>query len=82
MKQIPLYQHPFVDIFKVIQIEKWKNSEKSGDVTETIDKTLAKKIVKIMGPSNNTSFIQIPRSRSQVKSLGLIGKYVNIIYKY
>jgi len=76
MNKIPLYQHPFVDVFKAFKLTEWKNSEKSGEVTETIDKTIGKKAIQLVGPSNTATFIQIPRAKSQIKSLGLIGKYI------
>lgn len=76
MNKIPLYQHPYVDVFKVFKMAEWKNSEKSGDVTETIDKQVGKKVLQLVGPSNTATFVQLPRSKSSLKSLGLIGKYV------
>lgn len=78
MNKIPLYQHPFVDIFKVFKLNEWKQAEKSGDVTETIDKLIGKKSLQLVGPSNTATFVQIPRTKSPLKSLGLIGKYVYV----
>lgn len=80
MNSIPLYQHPFVDIFKSFQLTQWKQAEKSGDVTEVVDKAIGKKAIQLIGPSNTASFIQLPRSKSKLKSLGLIGKYVKSRY--
>ena len=76
MNKIPLYQHPFVDVFKVFKLTEWKQAEKSGEVTELIDKQVGKKVLQLVGPSNTATFLQIPRSKSALKSLGLIGKYV------
>lgn len=78
MNKIPLYQHPFVDIFKAFKLLEWKNSEKSGDVTDTIDKTIGKKVLQLVGPSNTSTFVQLPKSKSPLKSLGLIGHYIYI----
>jgi len=78
MNKIPIYQHPFVDIFKAFKLLEWKNSEKSGDVTDTIDKVIGKKVLQLVGPSNTATFVQLPRTKSSLKSLGLIGKYIYI----
>ncbi len=38
MNQIPAYQHPFVDVFKVTKLTEWQASQKEGDVSEVYDK--------------------------------------------
>ncbi len=78
MNKIPLYQHPFVDVFKSFRLTEWKQSEKSGEVTETIDKLIGKKVLQLVGPSNTATFVQVPRAKSALKSLGLIGKFVYV----
>jgi len=72
--KIPLYQHPFIDIFKVFQVLDWKNSLKTGEVTECIDKTINKQVLTLKGATNTS--IQIPNNKSN--SLGLTGKFIYI----
>ena len=39
MNQIPIYQHPSVDVFKTTKVTEWgQYSQKEGDVTEVYDK--------------------------------------------
>lgn len=77
MNQIPAYQHPFVDVFKVTKLTEWQSSQKEGDVTEVYDKQLAKNVIKVSGVTPASNYFQVPQ-QSQIakKPLGLIGKYV------
>lgn len=78
MNQIPAYQHPFVDVFKVTKLTEWQSSQKEGEVTEVYDKQLAKNVVKVSGVTPASNYFQVPQ-QSQIakKPLGLIGKYVS-----
>jgi WD40 repeat protein len=78
MNKIQLWQHPFVDVFKFMHIHDWKLCSKEGEVDETLDKLLTKKVLKITGAVCAANFIQIPKPKSSVKSLGLTGKYIYI----
>lgn len=78
MNKIQLWQHPFVDVFKFMHISDWKLCHKEGEVTEALDKTLAKKVLKISGAVCAANFIQIPKAKTSVKNLGLTGKYIYI----
>ena len=81
MNQIPIYQHPFVDVFKITKIAEWSLTQKEGDVTELFDKELAKNIISIRGASNASNYIQVPASKHlPKKALGLVGKYVKDRY--
>ena len=78
MNQIPLYQHPFVDIFKTSKLTEWQLAHKEGDVNEIYDKTLAKNVIKVNGTTTASNYFQIPASNQlPKKALGLIGKYVS-----
>ena len=73
-----LWQHPFVDVFKYAGISEWRQCHKEGDVTETIDKIISKKVYKLQGSVSASNYIQIPKAKSDLKSLGLNGKYIYI----
>jgi hypothetical protein len=48
MNQIPIYQHPFVDVFKITKLTEWSTCQKEGDVKDEVwDKELAKNYVRI-----------------------------------
>ena len=36
MNQIPIYQHPFVDVFKITKLTDWVNCHKEGDVQDAV----------------------------------------------
>ena len=78
MNQIPAYQHPFVEVFKITKLTEWQNSQKEGDVTKVYDKQLAKNVIKVSGVTPASNYFQVPQ-QSQIakKPLGLIGKYVS-----
>ena len=77
MNQIPIYQHPFVDVFKATKLTEWQTAQKEGDVTEVYDKTLAKNVIKVSGVTPASNYLQLPAQKLLPKqSLGLIGKYV------
>ena len=84
MNQIPIYQHPFVDVFKATKVTEWgQYSQKEGDVTEVYDKQLAKNVIKVSGVTPASNYFQIPaQAHLPKKPLGLIGKYVRQIYSY
>ena len=82
MNQIPIYQHPFVDVFKATKVTEWgQYSQKEGDVTEVYDKQLAKNVIKVSGVTPASNYFQIPaQAHLPKKPLGLIGKYVRHLY--
>ena len=60
MNQIPIYQHPFVDVFKATKITEWTYGQKEGDVTEVYDKQLAKNVIKVSGVTPASNYLAIP----------------------
>lgn len=56
MNQIPLYQHPYVDVFKTTKINEWTLAQKEGDVTEVYDKELAKNVIKVAGTTSASNY--------------------------
>ena len=82
MNQIPIYQHPFVDVFKSTKITEWQTNlgQKEGDVTEVYDKELAKNVIKVSGVTNASNYFQMPASKHlPKKALGLTGKFVRLL---
>ena len=77
----PLYQHPFVDVFHKFKLFEDKQVTKEGDVTQTIDKKLGKKIYKIQGSTSASNYIMTPCKTAKYKSLGLTGKYNYLMIK-
>lgn len=71
-----LWQHPFVDVFKLVNLNEWRVGQKEGDVTECLDRVTGKRVFRIAGSISAANYIQIPRSKGQLKSLGLTGQYV------
>lgn len=56
MNQIPIYQHPFVDVFKATKLTEWTLSCKEGDVTEIYDKELSKNVIKVNGITTASNY--------------------------
>ena len=80
MNQIPIYQHPFVDVFKATKLTDWALGNKEGDVTEIYDKELAKNVLKVSGVTPASNYFMLPAQKNlPKKSLGLTGKYVKSI---
>lgn len=77
----PLYQHPFVDVFSKFKLFEDSQITKEGDVTQTIDKKLGKKIYKIQGATSASNYFLTPCKKAKYKSLGLTGRYNYIIMK-
>ena len=81
MNQIPIYQHPFVDVFKMIKINEWTTAHKEGDVQDNVwDQKLAKNYIKIQGVTSSANYIQVPATKHlPKKSLGLIGRLLYLL---
>jgi WD40 repeat protein len=71
-----LWQHPFVDIFKLVNLNEWRVGQKEGDVNECLDRVTGKRVFRLAGAVSAANYIQIPRAKSQLKTLGLTGQYV------
>jgi hypothetical protein len=81
MNQIPLYQHPYVDVFKLTKLTEWVTTQKEGDVQNDVwDKQLAKNYVRIQGTSSSANYIQVPATKHlPKKALGLTGKFIYLL---
>ncbi|XP_040295640.1 WD repeat-containing protein 90 isoform X1 [Bufo bufo] len=74
-----VWQHPFVNVFKHVQLEEWKRSSKEGDVTALMDRSLRCTVYKIRGSVPAGNYIQIPKTSSQ--SLGLTGRHLYVLFR-
>ena len=81
MNNIPLYQHPFVDVFKLTKLTEWVATQKEGDVQDNVwDTNLAKNFIRIQGTSSSSNYIQVPATKHlPKKALGLTGKYIYLM---
>lgn len=77
----PIYQHPYVDVFQKFKLFDETQVTKEGDVIDTIDKKLGKKIYKIQGTTSASNYVQTPCKTAKYKSLGLTGKYNYIMMR-
>lgn len=78
MNRVEIWQHPFVDVFKFTNISDWKLTHKEGEVLEEIDRIIGRKIFHLQGSVSASNFIQIPKQKSELKTLGLTGKFIYI----
>lgn len=74
-----LWQHPYVNVFKHLDIASWKKATKEGEVNAIMDKAIKCTVHKITGSIPAGNYIQLPKLQSQ--SLGLTGKYIYILFK-
>ncbi|KAG2491091.1 hypothetical protein HYH03_010535 [Edaphochlamys debaryana] len=72
MPLAPEWQHPFVNVFKLCDVDTMKEFETKGDVTEHIDKIIGKKVFKVRGVIPASNYLRVPRSKLQ--TLGLTGR--------
>lgn len=73
LSKMPLYQHPFVDVFKTFKVFEYKDAEKIKGATESVNKAIRRKVLQLKDSS-----IQIPSPKSSLHSLGLTGKFIYI----
>ncbi|KAG2423007.1 hypothetical protein HXX76_015605 [Chlamydomonas incerta] len=79
MPLAPEWQHPFVNIFKLCDVDTMREFETKGDVTEHIDKIIGKKVFKIRGMIPAGNYLRVPRTKLQ--TLGLTGRLLYIQLK-
>lgn len=79
MLKSKVWQHPYVNVFKLCEVEKWQDVDKEGEVEEIMDKVIGKKVIKLTGTISAGNFIRIPKSRHKV--LGLTGRFLYLQIK-
>lgn len=77
--RVQLWQHPFVDVFKYVSLQDWRLAHKEGEVSEVVDPVSKKKAVKLAGSISAANYIQIPKTASSMKTLGLTGKFLYVL---
>uniref|UniRef100_A0A673Z2W4 WD repeat-containing protein 90 n=1 Tax=Salmo trutta TaxID=8032 RepID=A0A673Z2W4_SALTR len=79
IKNLALWQHPYVNIFKHMRVEEWKKTSREGDVTTYMDKTLTCSVFRIRGSIPASNYILLPKTSTQ--SLGLTGRYLYLLFR-
>ncbi|GLI66011.1 hypothetical protein VaNZ11_009714 [Volvox africanus] len=79
MPLAPEWQHPFVNVFKICDVDTMKEFEAKGDVTEHMDKIIGKKVFKIRGAIPAGNYLRVPRNKQQ--TLGLTGRILYVQLK-
>ncbi|XP_073070524.1 WD repeat-containing protein 90 isoform X3 [Manis javanica] len=75
----PVWQHPFINVFRHFKVDEWKPSAKEGDVSTVMDKALKCTVYRIRGSISASNYIQLPRTSTQ--SLGLTGRYLYVLFR-
>ncbi|PNH08695.1 WD repeat domain-containing protein [Tetrabaena socialis] len=79
MPLAPEWQHPFVNVFKLCDIDTMREAETKGDVKEHMDKIIGKKVFKVRGIIPAANYLRVPRTKQA--SLGLTGRILYIQLK-
>ncbi|XP_071478368.1 WD repeat-containing protein 90-like [Diadema antillarum] len=79
MSKSSLWQHPYVNVFKHVNIGEWRKATKEGEVMSVMDKGLKCTVYRITGSIPAGNYIQLPRTSSQ--SLGLTGRFLYILFR-
>ncbi|XP_059935471.1 WD repeat-containing protein 90 isoform X2 [Mesoplodon densirostris] len=75
----PVWQQPFLNVFRHFKVGEWKRSSKEGDVAVVTDKTLKCTVYRVRGPVSAGNYIQLPKTSTQ--SLGLTGRYLYVLFR-
>ena len=75
--QPKLWQHPFVNVFRLCDVDSWREATKDGDVTTSIDRDINKKVLRIRGAVPAANSVTLPRDR-HAHTLNLTGRYLYI----
>ncbi|XP_068381046.1 WD repeat-containing protein 90 [Eschrichtius robustus] len=75
----PVWQQPFLNVFRHFKVDEWKRSSKEGDVAVVTDKTLKCTVYRVRGPVSAGNYIQLPKTSTQ--SLGLTGRYLYVLFR-
>ncbi|XRB08526.1 centriole proteome protein [Pycnococcus provasolii] len=70
-----VWQHPFVNVFKLAGVDTWRDCIREGDVSAIMDRVIGKKALLIQGNVPAANYVAIPRS-SRTDSLGLTGRFI------
>jgi hypothetical protein len=59
-------------------VQDWKSNKAHGDVHGVYAKEIGRNALAISGAISNNNYVQMPNPQSNVKSLGLIGRYLYV----
>jgi hypothetical protein len=64
----------FTDVFKKLDVLKMASIDKQGEVSVAQDKTIGKRVLKVLGAVSSSNCVRVPSRKS--KPLNLQGNYV------
>ena len=73
------FPSPYIDILKLFSKD-WSLAELSGEVQQTIDKTIGKKVFNIGGTTAASNYVALPKPASK-EGLGLTSPYLYLQLK-
>eukprot|EP00775_Hariotina_reticulata_P002580 gene2580-2882_t len=65
------WQHPFVNVFKLCDVEQRRNVEVAGKVVQRMDDVIHRKVYQISGTIPAVNFVKVPKA----KPLNLTGRF-------
>eukprot|EP00892_Ulva_mutabilis_P005258 jgi/Ulvmu1/3103/UM015_0143.1 len=68
------WQHPFVSVFKLCDVDEWKHVSKAGNVVYVLDKVIGKRVFCMSGSVPAANYILLPKAKGPI--LGLTGQYL------
>lgn len=71
-----VFRKPYVDVLKLFASEDWAHAEMRGDVQQTIDKAIGKRVFVMRGKTAAANYLALPRAGAA--PLGLDGQYLYI----
>ena len=67
-----VWQHPYVNVFKLAEQDSRFAIKKEGDVQKIVDKVVAKPVYKIWGPISANNYITLPAFPKNEKQKSLV----------
>ena len=71
-----LFQKPHLEILRLFARDDWEHAEQRGDVQQTIDKAIGKRVFVMRGKTAAANYLALPKAGAA--PLGLDGKYLYI----
>lgn len=72
------WQNPFVDVFRKFNVFDSSQESKKGNISDTQDKFIGRRVLKLDGKISAANYINIPDPQLGIKSLQLTGRYIYI----
>ena len=71
-----VFSRPYVDVLRLFAAEDWAHAEMRGDVEQTIDKSIGKRVFVMRGKTAAANYLALPRAGAP--ALGLDGAHLYI----